>query len=124
MKKSTYIVIVLSVFGGLMFALGMCMALLPEWNLFHQGILLGSIGASVLLAAVLVYRKASGCAPVKIRLKTVLISLYGLVSVLVFGAGMAMVLVESELLIQGILTGTVGILLLLGLIPMMKGIKE
>ena len=123
MKKSSYIVLMLSVIGGLMFALGMCMALLPEWNMFNQGIILGIAGAIVLLIAVLVYRKSAGCAPIKLNLRTVGIVLYGVVAALVFGTGMSLVLVNAEMLIQGILIGCAGIILLLGLIPMIKGLK-
>jgi len=32
MKKQTFISILVGVVGGLLFSLGMCMCLLPEWN--------------------------------------------------------------------------------------------
>ena len=35
--------------SGVFFALGMCMALLPEWNMRNQGIVIGIIGIVVLL---------------------------------------------------------------------------
>ena len=31
MKKSSFVALVLGTIGGVFFALGMCMALLPEW---------------------------------------------------------------------------------------------
>ena len=32
MKKKDFVTLMMSVVGGILFALGMCMALLPEWN--------------------------------------------------------------------------------------------
>lgn len=44
MKKSSFVALVLGTVSGVLFALGMCTALLPEWNAFKQGIIFGSIG--------------------------------------------------------------------------------
>lgn len=44
MKKSNFIALILGTVSGVLFALGMCMALLPEWNAFTQGIIFGTIG--------------------------------------------------------------------------------
>ena len=49
MKKSTFIFLVLTVVSGLMFALGMCMCLLPEWNLFTPGVIVTALGALALI---------------------------------------------------------------------------
>lgn len=32
MKKSNYVAMILGTVSGVLFALGMCMALIPEWN--------------------------------------------------------------------------------------------
>ena len=48
MKKENFVTLVMSTIGELIFALGMCMALLPEWNTFKQGIVCGAVGAGVL----------------------------------------------------------------------------
>ena len=50
MKKSTFVAMILGTIGGLLFALGMCMALLPEWNAFKPGIIMGAAGIVILLA--------------------------------------------------------------------------
>ena len=34
MKKDTLLEIILGTVGGLIFALGMCMCLIPKWNMF------------------------------------------------------------------------------------------
>ena len=35
MKKSTFVAMLLGTIGGILFALGMCMVLIPEWNAFR-----------------------------------------------------------------------------------------
>lgn len=122
MKKTNYIILIMTVIGGMMFSLGMCMTLLPEWNMMKPGIVLGALGIIILLAAMITYRKTNGIAPVKIDLKTIAIILYGIFATLVFGVGISTVLVNTQWMIQGIVIGMAGIVLLLGLIPMIKGL--
>ena len=38
MKKSNFVAMILGTIGGILFALGMCMAMIPEWNAFKPGI--------------------------------------------------------------------------------------
>lgn len=123
MKKENFITLVMGTVGGLLFALGMCMALLPEWGAFTPGVICGAIGAAVLLVMVLVRRRMLGKEPVKVSGKTVGIVLYAVFATLVFGAGMCMTMVWEGLLVWGIAIGIVGIVLLLGLIPLCKGLK-
>lgn len=86
MKKKDFITLVMSTVGGILFALGMCMALIPEWAAMTQGIVIGAIGA------------------------------------VVFGVGMCMTMVWN-ILVPGVIVGLVGIVLLLCLIPVIKGLK-
>lgn len=123
MKKENFVTLVMSTIGGLIFALGMCMALLPEWDAFKPGIVMGIIGAVILLAMVLVRRKMIEAPAIKVNGKTVGIVIYGIVGALVLGVGMCMAMVWEGLMIWGIIVGIIGIVLLLGLIPMIKGIK-
>lgn len=123
MKKENFVTLIMSVVGGLIFALGMCMALLPEWNAFTPGVVCGVIGAAVLLAMVIVRRKMTNATPIEISGKTVGIVIYGIFSTIVFGVGMCMTMVWEGLMIWGIVVGIIGIILLLCLIPMIKGIK-
>ncbi len=121
MEKKNFIKLVLGVVGGLLFSLGMCMCLLPEWNMFTEGVVFTAV---VLLVTLLVHCKQSG---VKIKLpsaKIVLKTLYGLVATLVFGLGMCMVMVFEGMMLWGILVGIIGIVLLLFLIPMCFGFKK
>lgn len=124
MEKKNFITLVLGVVGGLCFSLGMCMCLLPEWNMFNAGVVLTAIGFAVILATVIVYRKMSGAAPIKVNFKIVGKVLYGVVSSLVLGGGMALVLTVEGMMIPGIIIGIIGIVMLLFLIPMCLGFKE
>ena len=124
MEKKNFIKLVLGVVGGLLFSLGMCMCLLPEWNMFTEGVVLTAAGAVGLLVTLIVHCKQSGK---KIKLpsaKVVLKTLYGLVATLVFGLGRCMVMVFEGMMLWGILVGIVGIVLLLFLIPMCFGFKK
>ncbi len=123
MKKENFVTLMMSVIGGLIFGLGMCMALLPEWNAFTPGVVCGVIGAVILIAMIIVRRKMINAAPIEINGKTIGTIIYGIFSTIVFGVGMCMTMVWSNLMIPGIVVGIVGIALLLGLIPMIKGIK-
>ncbi|MBQ8278965.1 MAG: hypothetical protein IJZ23_03915 [Roseburia sp.] len=124
MEKKNFIALVLGTIGGLLFGLGMCMALLPEWNMFNQGVVLGAVGAVVLLITYMVYRKMSGKKHGKINWKVVGKVIYGVFASLVLGVGMSMIMVFEGMMIQGIAVGIVGIVLLLFLIPMCIGLKD
>lgn len=122
MKKSSFVALILGTIGVVFFALGMCMAMLPEWDMFRQGIVCGVIGLVVLLITVVVWRKMEGKAPVKLNAKTVGSVVVGVLGALLLGVGMCMVMVFGKMAL-GIVVGLVGILVLLMLIPLVKGIK-
>ena len=122
MKKSNFVAMILGTIGGILFALGMCMARIPEWNAFNQGVVLGVIGAMVLLIMVLVWRKMENKSPVKLSGKMIGTVLLGIVGALVLGVGMCLTMIWSNMII-GIVVGIVGIVLLLCLIPLTKGLK-
>ncbi len=122
MKKKDFVTLIMSAVGGILFALGMCMALLPEWEAMTQGIVIGVIGAAVLLAMVLVRRKMDGKPAIVFNGKAIGTTLLGVLGAVVFGVGMCMVMVW-EMMIPGVVVGVVGIVLLLCLIPVIKGLK-
>lgn len=122
MKKSNFIALILGTIGIVFFALGMCMALLPEWGMFSQGVVCGVIGLAVLLITVMVWRKMEGKAPIKVNGKTVGSVLVGVIGALLLGVGMCFSMVFGEMIL-GIVIGLVGIIVLLMLIPLLKGIK-
>ena len=124
MEKKNFIALVFGVVGGLLFSLGMCMCLLPDWNLFNVGVGCAAVGAVILLITVIVYRKMSGAAPIKVNFKIVGKVLYGVLSSLVLGTGMAMIMAFEGMMLYGIIVGIVGIVMLLFLIPMCIGFKD
>ena len=115
MKKETLLEIVLGTVGGLVFAIGMCMCLIPEWDLFTAGVITAIIGFIILLCIIPVYRKEH---PKKVKNKKtdwglVLTFVVGIIGSLVMGFGMSKVMVgdptRTDLLV-GIITGIVGLL--------------
>lgn len=57
MKKETLLEIILGTIGGLIFAIGMCMCLVTEWNMLTIGVIVAVIGFIILLCIIPVYRK-------------------------------------------------------------------
>lgn len=121
-EKSNFAALILGVIGGVFFALGMCMTLLPEWGMRTQGIGCGAAGLVVLFATVAVWRKMEGKAPIKVSGKTVGAILLGVFGALLLGVGMCLSIVFSKMMI-GIAVGIIGIVVLLMLIPLTKGLK-
>ena len=121
MKKQDFVTLVFGVVGGLLFALGMCMALLPEWNAFIPGCICTGIGFAVLLTLILVRCRKSG-KKIRVNWKLTGKVAYGVISSLVLGLGMCMILVW-DMMLPGIAVGVVGIVMLLFLIPMFVGLK-
>lgn len=121
MKKKDFITLIMSTVGGILFALGMCMALLPEWGAMTQGIVIGMIGAAVLLAMVLVRRKMDGKPAIVFNGKAIGTTLLEVCGAIVFGVGMCMTMVWG-MMVPGIVVGIVGIVALLCLIPVIKGL--
>lgn len=122
MKKSTFMAMILGTVSSVFFSLGMCMALLPEWNTFQEGVIFGSVGLVLGLITLLLWRKMEGKQPIKLNLKHVLFSLFGVLGALTLGLGMCFCLVW-ERIIPGTLIGLTGIIMLLSLFPLIKGIK-
>lgn len=124
MTKKNFITLILSTVGGILFAIGMCMCLLPEWNVFAQGVVVAAIGAVVLLTMAMIRRKMEG-KPVVVKLsaKTIGTILLGIVGALALGVGMCMSMVFEGVMIPGVLVGIVGIVLLLCLLPVCKGLR-
>ena len=122
MKKSNFVALILGTIGIVFFALGMCMCLLPEWNMATQGVVCGVIGLIVLLATLLIWRRMENKAPIKLDGKTVGAVVVGLVGALLLGVGMCLSMVFAKMVL-GIVIGVIGIVVLLMLIPLTKGLK-
>ena len=116
MKKETLLEIILGTVGGLIFAIGMCMCLIPEWNLFTAGVIVGIIGFVILLCIIPIYRKEH---TKKVNNKKtdwglVFTWVIGVVGSLIMGFGMSKIMVGSPEkidMIIGMITGVVGLLI-------------
>ena len=123
MKKSNFAALILGTISGVFFALGMCMALLPEWGMRNQGIVSGVIGVVLALITLLIWRKMEGKAPVRVSGKSIGATLLGVIGALLLGVGLCMCLVFSRMIL-GIVIGIIGIIVLLLLIPLLKGLHD
>ena len=122
MKKSSFVALIMGTASGVLFALVMCMALLPEWDAFTEGIIFGAIGIVLGIITTLIWCKMENKKLPKMNGKNVLRTIYAIFAVLVLGVGMCMCLVWQQI-IWGTLVGLLGIIMLIALIPMIKGIK-
>lgn len=122
MKKSNFITLILGTIGTVFFALGMCMATITEWNMFRQGIVCGVIGLVVLLADLILWRRMEGKAPIRLSGKTLGTIALAVIGALLLGVGMCLSMVFGKMVL-GIVIGLVGIVALLCLIPLTRGLK-
>ncbi len=123
MKKSNFTALMLGTVSGVMFSIGMCMAMIPEWNVFQPGIVFGCVGLVLALITLLIWRRMENKAPIHLDSKTILTVIIGIVGVLALGIGMCFSMIWGEM-IKGIIIGLIGIAVLFTLIPLTKGIQE
>lgn len=122
MKKSSFVAMILGTISCIFLALGMCMTMLPQWEAFQPGVIIGCVGLVFALITVFVWRKMEHKEPIKISSKAVGTVFLGIIGALALGIGMCLVMVWGNL-VPGIVVGLVGILLLMCLIPICKGLK-
>lgn len=123
MKKRSFIALLIGAMSGILFALGMCMALIPEWEAFQLGIIFGGVGLVLGLITIIIWRKMEHKQPVQISGKTILTMIVGVIGALALGVGMCFCMVWGKMVI-GVIIGLIGIVVLLSLIPLVKGIKD
>lgn len=120
MEKKNLAAICMAIPGGIMFAIGMVLTLMTEWNLMIPGIVVGAIGALVLLLIYPIYRKVGHYPPLKTNPKAVVAVAIGIVGTILLGIGMCLVMIPQTVvawkMILGILVGMVGLVAVI-LIP-------
>ena len=130
MKKETLLEIILGTIGGLVFAIGMCMCLLPEWNMFNAGVITTIIGCIILLCIIPVYKSSH---PKKekenkqINWGIVLTWTVGVAGSLIMGFGMSKILVGNAStadMVVGLITGVVGLVICVLNYPIYAYIKS
>lgn len=114
MKKETLLEIILGTIGGLIFAVGMCMCLIPEWDLFKVGVVVAVIGFIVLLRIIPIYRsthpkKTHG----KVNWSFVIAWIIGIIGALIMGFGMSKTMIDgtSNDMLAGIIIGVIGLII-------------
>ena len=122
MKKSSYVALVMGTVSGVMFALGMCMALVKEWEALRQGVIVGGIGLILGPLTLLVWRRMEHKEPIRLSGKVLVRVLLGVAAALALGIGLTLCLVQENYIL-GTVIGLAGIVLLLGFIPLVKGLK-
>ncbi|MFR8078933.1 MAG: hypothetical protein ACLU9L_04770 [Christensenellales bacterium] len=122
MKNSSFTALLLGTLSGVLFAIGMCMALIAEWNAFTPGVVLGCTGVMLGIATMLIWRKMEHKAPCHLSGRHVRAVLLGVAGAMLLGVGMCFCMVWQRML-PGMLIGVVGIVLLVCLIPLLKGVK-
>ena len=122
MKKSSFVAMLMGTVSVVLFALGMCMALIPEWGAFRPGIVSGCGGLLLGLTTVIVWRKMEHKAPIRFSVKHVFAAVVGVVGALALGIGMCFCMVWGKMVL-GIVIGLIGIVVLLCLIPLTKGLQ-
>lgn len=123
MKKSSFAAMVLGTVSVVLFALGMCMALIPEWNAFMPGVIFGCAGLIFGLITLIVWRRMEHKEPIRIYGKTILTVVIAAMGALALGVGMCLSMVWDKM-VMGVGIGLVGIVVLLCLLPLTKGIKD
>lgn len=123
MKKSSFAAMVLGTVSVVLFALGMCMALIPEWNAFMPGVIFGCAGLIFGLITLIVWRRMEHKEPIRIDGKTILTVVIDAVGALALGVGMCLSMVWGKM-VMGVGIGLVGIVVRLCLLPLTKGIKD
>lgn len=129
MEKKTLIKIILGTVGGLIFSLGICCCLLPEWNLFTFGVGL-AISGGILLAVLLIYHLTTRewkprTEPLNAR--AIVAWVIGIAGALLMGFGMSKVMVDEPSqgeMILGVSLGIVGLLVDILTFPIYSYLKS
>lgn len=122
MKKSSFVAMILATISIVLFAFGMCMTLVPEWDSLKLGVVFGIAGILLGIITIIVWRKMECKAAIHITGKAILTVMIAILGALLLGIGMCFCMIWNQLVL-GAIIGLIGILMLLCLIPILKGIK-
>lgn len=128
MEKEALLEIILGTIGGLIFAIGMCMCLIPEWDMFTYGVVVSIVGFIILLCIIPVYRvNHPKKRDVSINYGIIVSWIIGVVGALVMGFGMSKVMVDGSTktdMIIGMITGVIGLVICVLNYPIYSYIKS
>ena len=122
MKKSDFITLITYTVSTLVLALGMCMFTLPDWHLQNIGLPVAIVGLLLEVISWVIQRRLAGKGAPNVNPKLVGNVVYSVVAALVFGGGFA--LISSGNFVIGFVLSLVGLVLLIGIIPVVVGLKN
>lgn len=117
MKKRDFIVLIAYTVSLLVLALGMCLYTLPEW-----GMPLSILGLVLVVVSWILQRRLSGKGAPNLDLKLTAKVIYCVFALLVFSGGFALVTAGNFVL--GVILGFIGLILIIGIIPVAVGLKN
>ncbi len=113
MEKKTLVAICMAVPGGILFSIGMVLALMTEWGMLIAGIIMGVIGLAILLLIIPIYRRLAGYPKMEFNSAVVSAYIFGALFALILGVGMALIMVPTPALtwqiVLGMIIGVVGL---------------
>ena len=122
MKRSDFIMLITYTVSTLVLAFGMCMFTLPDWHLQPIGLPVAIVGLLLEVISWIVQRCLAGKGAPNIKLKFIGKVIYVVMAILVFGGGFA--LMTSGNFVNGLILSLVGLVLIIGMIPVIVGLKK
>ncbi|WP_075878376.1 hypothetical protein [Merdibacter massiliensis] len=123
MKKSNFISLILGTISLILFAVRMCMALMQEWDTLQPGIILGCVGLFFGFLTIFIWRKMEHEDPIHFSVKILFITLVTILGLIGLGTGMCFSMLWNNMFL-GVFIGCIGIVILLSIIPLTKGIHD
>ncbi len=117
MSKTNTLILIFSVIGILIFGIGMCAFLLPDWNLEQHALIIMAIGIAIIILSVLVKVFTSPKeAGLKIIRRLISCTLFS-ASILAFGASLAAAITEGCNMLHAVIAGIVSLALTVATAP-------
>lgn len=115
MEKKNLVAISIAIPSGILFALGMVLVLVSEWNMYLAGIVMGAIGLIGLLAIIPIYHKLGHYKVLKSNPMLILSLAIGILGLFILGVGMCLIMTVSNpatwQIVLGLVIGIIGLLL-------------
>ena len=122
MKKRDFMSLIAYTVSLLVLALGMCFYTLPDWGMASIGMPLAIVGLVLVLLSWVLQRRLAGKGAPNIDFRFVSKVVYSVVALLIFGGGFALITAGNSVL--GLALGLIGLVLIIGIIPVTVGLKN
>ncbi|MBM7268294.1 hypothetical protein [Streptococcus suis] len=122
MKRRDFISLIAYTVSLLVLTLGMCFYTLPEWEMTSLGMPLSVVGLLLLVLSWGLQRRLTGKGAPRLDWKQIVKVIYCVFALLVFGGGFALVTIGNFVL--GLVLGFIGLVFIIGIIPVTVGLKN